>query len=181
MDRRERERILGEWGVGYETIRQTRERDALARDLEGSPVKGRPTRQRLRGGPAAADSYVASLGGPLPYMQRLRRIEEETAEHERRLGEAWRDLAHECAGDPAEFARRWRRAAERWNFFGVNDLIDRHNRYYPAEARLPMNPRTGDFALVGGKPYRREPLGAGWALDRCPPALDEALRRDRAA
>ena len=36
----------------------------------------------------------------------------------------------------------WRRVAERWNFSEVNDLIERHNRWYPVEARLPMDPRT---------------------------------------
>ena len=56
----------------------------------------------------------------------------------------------------------------------VNDLIRRHNRWYPAEARLPMDPRTGDFALVNGKPYRREPLDPAWALQRLPPSLGEA-------
>ena len=181
MDRRERERILGEWGVGYETIGETRERDALERDLEGSPVKGKPMRHRLRAGPPLADSYVASLGGPLPYMQRLRRIEEETAEHEQRLERSWRELAFECRGEPAVFVRRWAAAAARWSFTAVNDLIERHNRYYPAEARLPMNPRTGDFALVGGKPYSRRPLDAAWVLERYPPDLGLALADEAAA
>ena len=57
---------------------------------------------------------------------------------------------------------------ERWDFGNVNELIDRHNRYYPAESRLPMDPRTGDFVLVNGRPYRRTPLDAAWALDRFP-------------
>ena len=55
-----------------------------------------------------------------------------------------------------------------WNFDAVNDLIDRHNRWYPIEARLPMDPRSGDFALVNGKSYRLEYLDADWALDRVP-------------
>ena len=50
-------------------------------------------------------------------------------------------------------------AAERWNFSAVNDLIDRHNRFYPAESRLPMDPRTGDFAL-SPEAYRRAQLDA---------------------
>ena len=50
----------------------------------------------------------------------------------------------------------------------MNDLIDRHNRWYPVEARLAMNPRTGDFVPVGGRPYRIEPLDAGWVLERIP-------------
>jgi hypothetical protein len=38
-----------------------------------------------------------------------------------------------------------------------------------------MNPRTGDFVLVGGKPYRREPLDAAWALRRFPPDDSDRL------
>jgi hypothetical protein len=31
-----------------------------------------------------------------------------------------------------------------------------------------MDPRTGDFALVGGEPYWRRRLDANWALERSP-------------
>jgi hypothetical protein len=40
------------------------------------------------------------------------------------------------------------------------------------EARLPMDPRTGDFVKVDGKPYRRRPLDAAWVLERFPPVLE---------
>ena len=59
----------------------------------------------------------------------------------------------------------WRELAERWDFSEVNDLIDRHNRWYPAEARLPMDPMTGDHALVNGEHYSKRPLDATWVLD----------------
>ena len=51
----------------------------------------------------------------------------------------------------------------------VNDLISRHNRWYPVESRLPMDPRTGDYARINGEDFRREPLGVEWALNRFPP------------
>jgi len=105
-------------------------------------------------------------------MRRLRQIEDALDQHERRLEEAWRDLAAESGGDAETFAERWRAIADAWSFDEVNDLIDRHNRFFPAEARLPMDPRTRDFVLVNGKPYRREPLGAAWILERFPPELE---------
>ena len=181
MDRRERERILREGGVRGESVREERQRSALERDLEGSPLKGRPLRQRLRNATPGVDSYIVSLGGPLPYMQRLRMIEDETAEHERGLERAWRELAAECRGDGESFARRWIVTAERWSFTAVNDLIDRHNRYYPAEARLPTDRRTGDFALVHGERYERGRLDAAWALARFPALLTVASSREQAA
>lgn len=175
MDRKERERILGEWGVRDESLRERAERRLLERDLEGSPLLGRPLPRRMRNFRPAVDTYVVSLGGPPAYMRRLKAIELETEEHERRLREAWRSLAVECAGDREGFARRWRETAEGWSFDAVNDLIDRHNRWYPAEARLAMDPRSRDFVPVGGRPYRRRPLDAAWVLDRFPPRLDAAL------
>jgi hypothetical protein len=107
-------------------------------------------------------------------MVRLREIHELTAAHERRLGEEWARVASECWGDAALFERRWREAAERWNFVEVNDLIERHNRWFPLESRLPMDPRTGDFVLLDGRPYRRRPLDAAWVLERFPPVLARA-------
>ena len=69
-----------------------------------------------------------------------------------------------------------------WDFAATNDLIDKHNRWYPVEARLAMNPRTRDYVDVGGRPYRRERLDAAWVLARFPTidcAADARGGRDR--
>ncbi len=173
MDRKEREQILAEWGVRDASARERSEASLLEQDLDGSPLKGKRLAGRLRNFRPAVDRYVASLGGPAAHMRRLRQIELETEAHEQRLAEAWRGLAASC-GDQGTFARRWKRTAERWTFTAVNELIDRHNRWYPAEARLAMDPRSGDFVPVAGKPYRRRLLDAGWVLERFPPELDLA-------
>ena len=157
-----------------ETPRDRAERRSLETDLPGSPLVGRPLRRRLRNFRPDAGTYFAALGGPLPWMLRLREIDRAIDEHERRLEEAWRALAEEHAGRPEEFARRWRAEAARWPFHDVNALIDRHNRNYPAEARLAMDPRTGDFVLVNGKPYTLEPLDARWILEHFPLEFDRA-------
>jgi hypothetical protein len=174
MDARDRKRILGQWGVREENARERRERRILERDLAGAPYKNRRVRPRAHPFGPSPEGYVASLGGPLPYMLRLREIEEETEAHERALEEEWRTLAAESGEDADRFARRWRSRARRWNFTEVNDLIERHNRFYPAEARLPMDPRTRDYALVNGEPYRKQLLTAEWVLDRFPPLLSLA-------
>ena len=176
VKRHERERILGEQRWTGETVRDARDRRALEQDLEFNTLKGKPLRQRLRGAPPSVETYVVSLGGPLPYMQRLRTIEEETAEHERRLAEARRELADEVGRDVERFAARWRAIAERWSFYAVNELIEKHNRYFPIEARLPMDPRTGDFVRIGGERYDLQPLDTDWVLERFPPSLAEVRR-----
>ena len=143
-----------------ETPRDRRNLEGLEADLRDSPLRGRELPLRLRNFRPDAGSYLASLGGPLPYMARLREIDALTSQHEQRLAEAFAELGRD--------AEAWAAAARRWDFGEVNELIDRHNRWYPAESRLPMDPRTGDYALVNGRSYRRRPLDASWVLERFP-------------
>jgi hypothetical protein len=157
MKRRRPEEIIGEWGVRDVTPASQRERERLELDRDVNPLAGRPLRRRLRNFRAEADNYLASLGGPLPYMRRLRQIEAEIERHLARLEEAYADR-------PAD----WRAIAEAWDFADVNELIAKHNRWYPVESRLPMDPKTRDFVTVGGRHYRREPLDAAWILERFP-------------
>jgi hypothetical protein len=147
------------------------ERYLAEKEIGENPLVGHPLPERPRLGRVELDRYLPALGGPLPYMQRLRRIEDEIAAHERALGEAWRALAHEYRGDPADFRRGWTGLATSWRFDEVNELIARHNAYYPAEARLPMDPRSGDFVPVLGRSYRRDSLDRAWILERFPPDL----------
>jgi hypothetical protein len=93
-------------------------------------------------------------------MQRLRQIDDAIDGHERRLAEAY----SEHGAEP----EAWQRVAAGWSFSEVNDLIARHNRWYPIEARLAMDPRTRDYVKIGGRSYWREPLDAAWILDRFP-------------
>lgn len=158
--KRRPEDIIGEWGVRDVTPPSAAERQKLLAEVELNPLTGRPLRRRIRRFRPEADRYLASLGGPLPYMQRLRQIDDEIEAHTARLTEAYA----EHGADPLA----WRRIAERWSFEEVNDLIERHNRFYPIEARLAMDPRTRDYVKVGGRPYRRERLDASWILERFP-------------
>lgn len=141
-----------------ETPRERRNLEGLEEDLRESPLRGRELGLRLRNFRPDAGGYLASLGGPLPYMARLRELDALTAQHEEALAEA-RERYDEGT---------WHELVRTWDFGEVNDLIERHNRWYPAEARLPMDPTTGDYALVNGRSYRRRPLDASWALERFP-------------
>jgi len=176
MEKAERDAIMRQGIVLPETPQQRRERTALDEDLRSIPLTGKPLPVRVRNFRPRADAYLAATRGPLPYMLRLREIEQRTEEHEEKLLGAWRVLAEECDGDAARFLRRWRAAAKRAAFDEVNDLIDRHNRWYPVESRLPMDPRRGDYALLNGRDYRLPPLDGDWVLERFPPDL--ALARE---
>jgi hypothetical protein len=159
VERREREAIMRQGATRPETPRDRREREALAEDVRGNPLAGEPLRQRIRNFRPDAGAQIAALGGPLAGMRRLREIELAIELHQTQLAEAYA---------VRESPDEWRRLAEAWDFSEVNELIERHNRYYPAESRLPMNPRTGDFVRINGKPYTREPLDANWILTLFP-------------
>ena len=166
---------MSQGAIRPETPRDREERRILEAELAVSPLTGRPLKQRLRNFRPGADSAIRALGGPTLWMRRLRTIENEIERHEAELGEHWLALAEEAA-DAEAFARAWRAAARSWSFAEVNELINRHNRNFPAEARLPMDPRTRDFVRINGRSYEREPLDARWILERWPADLRAARR-----
>jgi hypothetical protein len=159
MAKRRPEDVIGEWGIRDVTPASQAERHTLHDEAELNPLAYQPQVRRIRRFRVDPDRYLASLGGPLPFMRRLRQIDDEIDALTRRLAQAYAERAD---------AASWRRVAERWDFGEVNDLIDRHNRYYPIESRLPMDPRTRDYVKIGGRSYRREPLDAQWILERFP-------------
>jgi hypothetical protein len=138
----ERDAIMRQQVILPETPRQRRELAALEEELGSIPLTGKPLPRRLRNFRSSAEAYLASTAGPLPYMLRLHAIELQIAEHEDALESARRLNAKECRGDELEFSRRWRSTADRWSFDEINDLIERHIRWYPAESRLPMDPQN---------------------------------------
>jgi len=173
MDRREVKEITSQGAIRPETARGREERRILDADLATSPLKGQPLRKRLRNFRPGADAMIRALGGPPVWMRRLREIEDALERHEIFLEDAWRTLAQEV-DEPNAFARRWEETAATWRFDRINKLIDQHNRNFPAEARLPMDPKTRDFVRINGRPYERELLDADWILERFPPDIRAA-------
>ena len=131
-------------------------------------------KRRSLGDPNLVEKYIRGQVMPR-FMQRLRDIDGEIHRHRRNLEQARAVLRESCGDDFALFEERWREIAAAWRFDRVNALIHGHNEYYPAERRLPINPRTGDYITVGGRPWRREPMGPEWVLERYPAAPEEAL------
>jgi hypothetical protein len=177
VEKAERDLILRQGVTLPDTPRDRRERASLDEDL--IELRGRPLSLRAVNFRPTAEAYLAASRGPLVYMLRLRTIELEVAAHEDRLGEQWLALAVEHDHDADAFAEAWTLAAEAVSFDELNDLVERHNRWYPAESLLPMDPRTGDFALVNGRDFRLERFDADWILERFPPVLEAALASGR--
>jgi hypothetical protein len=139
----------------------------VARTLEHVDTNRRLS-ERARHTQRSVEAYLRAGVRPR-WMERLIEIEAAIASQKRRLARAHRMLALECDGDPELFAVRWQARAHRWRFDDLNELIRQHNDWYPIERDLPMNPRTGDYVLVGGRSYRRPELDADWVLEQFPP------------
>jgi hypothetical protein len=135
---------------------------------------GRPLSRRAEQSQRSLEAYLKAGNRPR-WMARLAEIERVLGRQERRLGEAYRKLQAQHGADPDTFARRWleraRAEAETEDLQELNELIAQHNEWYPIERQLPMNPRTGEYVPVGGRPYRRRPLDADGILERFPARL----------
>lgn len=141
----------------------------IERSFEDDQGVGKPLSRRTRQTRRSVESYLK--GGVLPrYMERLREIEQETAELSARLERAYRALERQCAGDRTAFRRLWLDRVRTWRFDKLNELIREHNEWYPVEASLPMDPRTRDYVRIRGRSYRREEIGPEWVLRRFPPS-----------
>jgi len=115
-----------------------------------------------------------TIGGAPAWSRRLKRIHDLTTATEAVLRDAWTELARTSGGNSIRFAPEWTKRIERINFAEVNDLIDRHNCYFPAEANLPMDVHTRDYVGFGGADYRLKRLDTAWVLARFPADLAAA-------
>lgn len=144
----------------------------VKKDLDAATGLGKPISSRARLSQRSIESYLKAGVKPR-WMERISEIDNAIAHQKRRFARAHRTLREQAAGDAAAFAQRWTEFAERARFDELNELIRQHNDWYPIERDLPMDLRTRDYVLVGGKDYRREPLSAEWVLRQFPARLSD--------
>jgi hypothetical protein len=116
-----------------------------------------------------------AIGGAPAWSRRLKRIHDLTLAATAQLQGEWHRTAAQARGDRQRFAAAWQQHAVSYDFAQINDLVDRHNRYFPAEANLPMDIKTHDYVSYSGGDYRRQPLDAAWIVAQFPFDLDAAL------
>lgn len=100
------------------------------------------------------EERVRAAAGVPAYMRRKRRIEDLEEALRQALAEIYEDALSE-SGDEQEAREAMVEHAKAMDLSLLNDLIDRHNRYYPIEANLPVDVQTGKFLLIG-KPWEPE-------------------------
>jgi hypothetical protein len=144
----------------------------VAKSLDGEDRKGRRISTEELQRERSVENYLR--GALMPrWMERLRDIEAATRRHRARLAadHAW--LREQCGGDAERFAREWRDLVERRSFDDVNGLVRDHNEWYPVERQLPIDPSTGEYVVIAGRPYTREELTPQWAFAQFPSRLPE--------
>jgi hypothetical protein len=112
------------------------------------------------------DARVRAAAGVPAYMRRKRRIEDLEEAMRQALVEVYQQALEDNGGDEAAAKSTMQQRAREMDLGLLNDLIDRHNRYYPIEANLPTDVKTGRL-MVSGKPW--EPLALMTWKDFCDP------------
>ena len=140
----------------------------LGKDLDEADGVGRPLSRRARHAQRSVESYLKAGGRP-QWMERVMEIDRRIAAERRRHEAAYRELRAACGDDADAFAARWGARARAFSFDqDLNELIGRHNDWYPIERDLPMDLRTRDYVLVNGRSYRRPVLDSDWLLREFP-------------
>jgi hypothetical protein len=95
----------------------------------------------------------AVITGPPAYMLRKRRIED----MEEALVAKLVDLAEQSRSEHPDDHHAARAAfvcaARVLDLAPINALLEKHNKYYPCEANLPLDPKTGAL-LDRGRPWK---------------------------
>lgn len=109
-----------------------------------------------------AESIRALTIGVPSYAARKRRIEDMLEDLVERLHDALTKAGERGAAGSSPTERPWPpegalALAAALDLSKVNALVDAHNRYYPIEANLPVDPRTGAYLVKRGTPFEPEP------------------------
>ena len=103
------------------------------------------------------DERIRALTIGVPaWAARKRKIEDDEARYTRELVALYDQLVRKGRSD-TEIELALVSAATAFDLERLNKLVVQHNKYYPIEANLPMDRRTGGY-LVYGKPWLPESL-----------------------
>ena len=98
---------------------------------------------------------LRGLEGLPSHLARLRRIEETIERLVQRLRQYASQARDAWPYDDVTATEVFFTSAERVDLSPLNGLIDSHNRYYPIEANLPIDVRTGRYLDGEGRPWRK--------------------------
>jgi hypothetical protein len=163
-------------GVNHATSRREAETDALLREsIRAAGLEGKPL--HLRSTPFTQDpgAVLGGMLGPPAWALRLKQIHDQREALTATLRAAWPEHARRFQGRPAEFADRWRTFVRKLDLATLNNLIAKHNDYYPIEARLRILYPTNKYYVPAGIEWPQRELTVEAILEEYPADLDMAL------
>ena len=135
-------------------------------DLSGKPLKIPNRNFKI-----PLEERIQSRFGPPGFAVRARRIESAVQKLMRDLEEEYAELSNRLQKKPVEFSTRWTESVKSVDLDEINDLIEKHNKYYPLEAGLRQDPETGVY-YMGSSPWKpQERLTPEKILKMFPPCL----------
>lgn len=99
------------------------------------------------------EERVRAASGVPAFIRRRRRIEDLQQALDLELSQLLKEARLEAGDDELLAQQLFETRARELDLRLLNDLIDRHNRFYPIEANLPIDVRTGRL-MSGGKPWK---------------------------
>ncbi len=115
-------------------------------------LKGKPLKIPQANFTISLENKVKSMFGPPHYATRARRIENITQKLIEDLAVEHENMKQEYDDRPEVFARKWQELIASLELDDLNELIEKHNQYYPMEANLQIDPETG-APLAGAVPW----------------------------
>lgn len=88
-----------------------------------------------------------TIGVP-SYAERKKHIEDREAGYQKKLGALFDTLAAK-GRSREDIEHALFDLARTFDLAKTNALVEKHNRYYPIEANLPLDPQTGGYLLYG--------------------------------
>jgi len=113
-------------------------------------------------------AYLKAAAGSPAWSRRLVRIQRLGDELRERLLAARSEYGMRFAGRPEELTTAWRRYVAEVDLSEMNEMIDKHNLYYPIEAGLRMQWPSGRYILPEGMQFPLPRLTAETLLAEFP-------------
>ena len=116
-------------------------------------LKGKPLKIPQFNFTISLENKVRSMFGPPHFAVRARRIENAIRQLTEDLSIEYAGMHDKFGDDPEEFAEQWEKLIESLELDELNDLIEKHNTYYPMEANLQISPDSG-APMIGSVPWK---------------------------
>ena len=135
-------------------------------------IKGKPIKIRQKNFTVPLSRQVQSYLGAPEYALRARKIEDAIDRLMKELTMSFHDMRDQYSDKPDLFSHKWQQLINGLDLNELNDLIEKHNRYYPVEANLRADPHSGKYLLGGSIWQEKEKITKEKLLKRFPLTAD---------